>query len=255
MREHHKVYFACPAMNHSWLDDGRSQRNRLPLPTGRLLYWISHCLHCHLMRFHKVLLLRIWILLLQRCTPSHQPPTFHPGHGVLSQERMLLQQTFGVMLHRPQLTKVVKACHLRPNMSLHVANQAAENITLPASTYKEVVQSDPSDNGDDGILLPFALDPNPAPGPSPLGKSRKYNEGPVETGHSRNAESKSGRDYFNRPMGNTAHRDVLKENRPGSSRSTSTERERQTPKPASVSTPQPTSPHIAYQEKIGRAHV
>ncbi|OCL01731.1 RhoGAP-domain-containing protein [Glonium stellatum] len=120
-----------------------------------------------------------------------------------------------------------------------------ENITLPASTYKEVVQSDPSDNGDDGILLPFALDPNPAPGPSPLGKSRKYNEGPVEAGHNRNAESKSGRDYFNRPTGNTAHRDALKENRPGSSRSTSTERERQTPKPA----PQPASPHIAFQEK------
>lgn len=124
-----------------------------------------------------------------------------------------------------------------------------ENITLPASTYKEIVQSDPSDNGDDGILLPFALDPNPAPGPSPLGKSRKYNEGPVETGHSRNAGSKSGRDYFNRPMGNTAHGDVLRENRPGSSRSTSTERERQTPKPASVPAPQPASPHIAYQEK------
>ncbi|KAF2004634.1 RhoGAP-domain-containing protein [Amniculicola lignicola CBS 123094] len=104
---------------------------------------------------------------------------------------------------------------------------AVDHVTLPASTYKDPANhSDPSDTGDDSILLPFALDPNPAPGPSPLGKSRKFNEGPAETG-----ASKTGRDYFNRPSG--SHRDMLKENR---SRSASAER-------------QPKSPHIAYQEK------
>lgn len=96
-----------------------------------------------------------------------------------------------------------------------------ENLTLPASTYKETTHSETSDTGgDDGILLPFALDPNTAPGPSPLGKSQ-----------SRGVDAKATRDYFNRPAGN--HREMLKENR---SRSASAER-------------QPTSPHIAYQEK------
>ncbi|OCK86068.1 RhoGAP-domain-containing protein [Lepidopterella palustris CBS 459.81] len=128
--------------------------------------------------------------------------------------------------------------------SLEDRNHNKDTLTLPASTYKECVQSEPSENGDDGILLPFALDPNPAPGPSPLGKSRKYNEGPVEAVQNKAADSKSGRDYFNRPATNTSHREALKENRPGSSRSTSTERERPAPKPAP-----PSSPHIAYQEK------
>ena len=97
----------------------------------------------------------------------------------------------------------------------------ADNGTLPASTYKEANHSEASDNGDDnGILLPFALDPNPAPGPSPINKS-----------HSRPTDTKSGRDYFNRPV--AGHRDVIKENR---SRSASAER-------------QSASPHIAFQEK------
>ncbi|KAF2109918.1 hypothetical protein BDV96DRAFT_228979 [Lophiotrema nucula] len=103
-----------------------------------------------------------------------------------------------------------------------------ENLTLPASTYKESIPSEASDTGDDGILLPFALDPNTAPGPSPLGKSNKINEA-ISAGQTRTVDNK--RDYFNRPSG--SHREMLKENR---SRSASAER-------------QPKSPHIAYQEK------
>jgi hypothetical protein len=95
-----------------------------------------------------------------------------------------------------------------------------DNTTLLPNTYKETIQSDADDNGDDGALLHFALDPNTAPGPSPLTK----------TSH-KSVEGKTGRDYFNRPSGN--HREMLKENR---SRSASAER-------------QPKSPHIAYQEK------
>ncbi|KAF2684075.1 RhoGAP-domain-containing protein [Lentithecium fluviatile CBS 122367] len=97
-----------------------------------------------------------------------------------------------------------------------------DNLTLPASTYKETAQSEASDTGGDdgGLMLPFALDPNTAPGPSPIAKSQ-----------SRPVESKTGRDYFNRPASN--HRDMLKENR---SRSASAERQNK-------------SPHIAFQEK------
>ncbi|KAF2713127.1 RhoGAP-domain-containing protein [Pleomassaria siparia CBS 279.74] len=94
------------------------------------------------------------------------------------------------------------------------------NATLLPNTYKEANHSDPSDNGDDGTMLPFALDPNMAPGPSPLAKTTN-----------KSVERKTGRDYFNRPSGN--HREMLKENR---SRSASAERP-------------PKSPHIAYQEK------
>jgi len=68
-------------------------------------------------------------------------------------------------------------------------------------------------------MLTFALDPNTAPGPSPIANNQ-----------TKSAEGKTGRDYFNRPPAN--HRDLLKENR---SRSASTERRE--------------SPHIAFQEK------
>jgi hypothetical protein len=99
-----------------------------------------------------------------------------------------------------------------------------DNTTLPATTYsKENVQ----DAADDGILLPFALDPNTAPGPSPLNR-------PTSRFADRNlgSEGKTSQDYFNRPSAN--HREAMKEN---TSRSDSTERRR------------PASPHIAYQEK------
>jgi hypothetical protein len=114
----------------------------------------------------------------------------------------------------------------------HLADLCSiENSTLPASTYKEANHSaETSDNGDDGIMLPFALDPNTMPGPSPLNKPAKFLDG-REASPSQVAEGKSARDYFNRPA--TNHRDMLKENR---SRSASAERASQ-------------SPHIAYQEK------
>lgn len=106
-----------------------------------------------------------------------------------------------------------------------------DHLTLPASTYQAPTRADVSEAADDGILLPFALDPNPAPGPSPLTKSRNLGEGPSEPLQPRTVDARGDRDYFNRTPGN--HREMLKENR---SRSASGERP-------------PKSPHIAYQEK------
>lgn len=103
----------------------------------------------------------------------------------------------------------------------HTDEPRTDNVTLPASTYKEANHSEASDTGDDnGVMLPFALDPNTAPGPSPIHKT-----------HTKPAEGKPGRDYFNRPV--AGHREMLKENR---SRSASADR-------------QSASPHIAFQEK------
>ena len=109
-----------------------------------------------------------------------------------------------------------------------------DNATLPATTYnKDNSHLDAPDPTDDGILLPFALDPNTAPGPSPLGRPlSKFADRTVGSGQAVVSEGKTSRDYFNRPSGD--HREALKEN---SSRSASTERR------------PPQSPHIAYQEK------
>lgn len=107
-----------------------------------------------------------------------------------------------------------------------------DNILLPATTYNKEHKHTESDAGDDGILLPFALDPNPAPGPSPLSRaSRQFPDQTMGSG-SAAGDGKSSRDYFNRPTADP--RDKLKEN---NSRSGSAER------------PAPASPHIAFQEK------
>jgi Rho-type GTPase-activating protein 1/2 len=95
-----------------------------------------------------------------------------------------------------------------------------------------------ADLGEDEFFIPMALDPNPVPGPSPMARSKKYSDESVP----KSGDSRGGRDYFNtvRPSQTSSHRDVLRDNQTGSSRSSSTER---SSKPA-----QP-SPHIAYQEK------
>ncbi|KAH7371354.1 rho-type GTPase-activating protein-like protein 2 [Pyrenochaeta sp. MPI-SDFR-AT-0127] len=111
-----------------------------------------------------------------------------------------------------------------------------DNTTLPATTYsKESTHVETSDAADDSILLPFALDPNPAPGPSPLGRPiSRYNDRTMGANQAPSGDVKSARDYFNRPSGD--HREILKENGP---RSASNERR----------PPPPPSPHIAFQEK------
>ncbi|KAF9693101.1 hypothetical protein EKO04_008702 [Ascochyta lentis] len=108
-----------------------------------------------------------------------------------------------------------------------------DNILLPATTYNKDHKHSESDAGDDGILLPFALDPNPAPGPSPLSRaSRQFPDRTMSSGPATGEGKSSRNDYFNRPTADP--RDKLKEN---NSRSGSAER------------PAPASPHIAFQEK------
>lgn len=124
------------------------------------------------------------------------------------------------------LTNSAKVCHANHD-------SYSDNLTLPATTYSKTNNhAESSDAGDDGILLPFALDPNPAPGPSPLNRSsRHFGDRPMAVTHTTGGDRRSGRDYFNRPTAD--HREKLKEN---STRPVSTERRSQ-------------SPHIAYQEK------
>ncbi|KAF1913021.1 hypothetical protein BDU57DRAFT_503758 [Ampelomyces quisqualis] len=109
-----------------------------------------------------------------------------------------------------------------------------DNATLPATTYgKDNARTDAPDAMDDGIMLPFALDPNTAPGPSPHNRpSSKFADRSLGSGQAGASDAKTNRDYFNRPSAD--HRDTLKENGPG---------------PASTERRRPASPHTAYQEK------
>lgn len=145
----------------------------------------------------------------------------------------------GAMLRRPLSIPQGEVCdslislHV-PIMILQRADQSyfVDNILLPATTYNKEHKHTESDLGDDGTLLPFALDPNPAPGPSPLNRaSRQFPDRTVGSG-STPGDGKSSRDYFNRPAVDPL--DKLKEN---NSRSGSAER------------PAAGSPHIAFQEK------
>ncbi|KAF2402018.1 RhoGAP-domain-containing protein [Trichodelitschia bisporula] len=125
------------------------------------------------------------------------------------------------------------------------ASAASDSLTLPASTYKAnrastVSKSSALSNandvtsGDDGLFVPFVLDPNPA-ATSPATNGRDFSSPAASQGTPRGVDaSKSSRDYFTRPT-TSSSREALHEKRP--SRSSSTER-----KPV-------TSPHIAYQEK------
>lgn len=122
-----------------------------------------------------------------------------------------------------------------------------DNVTLPASTYGDISRSyassgDPSNGapGDDGFFIPLALDPNPAPGPSPMTSSHQFDG---SRNHSQKPSMET--DYLNkggRLPSAASNRDLLGEN---SSRSSSMDRAR---RDASWNRP-PASPHIAYQQK------
>lgn len=102
-----------------------------------------------------------------------------------------------------------------------------------------------SDDGENEGFLPMAFDPNPARRPSVIPRKRVPQPNEVSP-----IDPPPPRDYFTGRQPSKAHREVLRDDRPSSSRSVSTERE---PNLAPNSSGQAkASPHIAYQEK-GRA--
>jgi len=102
-----------------------------------------------------------------------------------------------------------------------------------------------SDDGENEGFLPMAFDPNPARRPSIIPRKRVPQANEVSP-----IDPPPPRDYFTGRPSSKAHREVLRDDRPSSSRSVSTERESSLA-PQSAGQPK-ASPHIAYQEK-GRA--
>ncbi|KAL6719869.1 Rho-type gtpase-activating protein [Lecanora helva] len=117
-----------------------------------------------------------------------------------------------------------------------------ENLTLPSKTYhnqRNSAQSHKSEESTgEGFFIPMALDPNPAPGPSPLARRENHSD----TLNNRGSENRpNATDYFNAINANSRKlpNEQDKENRvmgfptdsPADSRHSS----------------QPNSPHIAYQ--------
>lgn len=91
----------------------------------------------------------------------------------------------------------------------------------------------------------MALDPNPAPGPSPLARRELFEEH-KSTPKSQPSESKpSARDYFNAAINSASRRSPIeKENTPTAPTPVSPTSSRHSSPPS-----QPQSPHIAYQER------
>lgn len=102
-----------------------------------------------------------------------------------------------------------------------------------------------SDDGENEGFLPMAFDPNPARRPSIIPRKRVPQANEVSP-----IDPPPPRDYFTGRAPSKPHREVLRDDRPSSSRSESTERESNLA-PQSAGQPK-ASPHIAYQEK-GRA--
>lgn len=124
-----------------------------------------------------------------------------------------------------------------------------ENLTLPPSTYRGnrmstisknsgVSNAYDGPNGDDGLFVPLVLDTNPATGSSPMaGKNREFGGDGSVPQPSADSRLPQAKDYFVRKPVTPAGRELVQETLQETSRSSSTERK------------QPSSPHIAYQEK------
>ena len=116
---------------------------------------------------------------------------------------------------------------------------------LPSSTYKSnrhstiSQKSDLSGNGED-FFIPMALDPNPAPGPSPHTNNHKFDREHGDPIKPQAVETKSGsKDYFSHSK--PANPSVRKHSQDRQGIQAEGDGEH-------TSSP-PTSPHIAYQEK------
>lgn len=124
-----------------------------------------------------------------------------------------------------------------------------ENLTLPSATYKQnrhSALSPPSDtslNGEE-FFIPMALDPNPAPGPSPLAIPPVYELAGDELIKPASEGKSSSHDYFT-AKGPSATTRVTSpdDERPRPSTTSRSSRE-------SRHSSQPSSPHIAYPAEI-----
>ena len=128
----------------------------------------------------------------------------------------------------------------------------AENLTLPSTTYENrhsamSQKSDTSGNGED-FFIPMTLDPNLAPGPSPMVNNDHFNSPSAEKENIRpQPPPRSGsRDYFNAKGPSAKSRKYSAQDHPNSSAPPQPD----SPKDSGHLS-QPSSPHIAYQE-IGR---
>ncbi|KAI9873262.1 MAG: Rho-type gtpase-activating protein [Pleopsidium flavum] len=141
-----------------------------------------------------------------------------------------------------------------------------ENLMLPSSTYKNnrhsaiSQKSDISGNGED-FFIPMALDPNPAPGPSPLTNRPKVDKDHRDPLKPQAVETKTGsRDYFSHTKPATSSSRKHSHDKHGTQvdidGAIPSSRKHSYDKHGVVadidgehaSSP-PTSPHIAYQEK------
>ncbi|KAL8741007.1 MAG: hypothetical protein Q9190_006342 [Brigantiaea leucoxantha] len=134
-----------------------------------------------------------------------------------------------------------------------------ENLTLPSTKYDNrhsglSQRSDASGNGED-FFIPMALDPNPAPGPSPMVGSSQF-DGPAEENENVAPQGppprSASRDYFNAKGSVARARKASQEQRNHSNNHPPSNPVYASPHPESPrDLSQPSSPHIAYQE-IGR---
>ena len=122
-----------------------------------------------------------------------------------------------------------------------------DNLMLPSTAYRShrhshvSQRSDLSGNGDD--FIPMALDLHIAPGPSPMTGHQRFDmQDGTNNSHMGDPKVHS-RDYFNTKVPHSSSRKVSQDhdNIHGSSRPVS--------RPGSHGGSQPSSPHIAYQEK------
>ena len=123
---------------------------------------------------------------------------------------------------------------------VNVADSIADGPTLPASTYTDPKSPIPrgSDDGEEFRFLPMAFDPNPVAPPPAIQRKEIPRVADVSPPAQ---DEKRNRDYFG---GQSSHRDVLREERPGSSRDASAERQ-----PDRSGNQAKPSPHIWHQEK------
>ncbi|MCJ1294566.1 Rho-type gtpase-activating protein [Xylographa carneopallida] len=180
-------------------------------------------------------------MLLDKSLPSLPPnailqSAFSPDHETPPSDQY--SDTPTELPADPVIKKSTKSRKPARNRSPPLSDdeRRADNLTLPPTTYKSnrhsalSHRSDNSLNGDD-YYIPMALDPNPAPGPSPLIKQQIPNS-------SEQLPKPNPRDYFNAKGLQSARKS-----------SQDHENTRPTSRHDSLANSQPSSPHIAYLEK------